>query len=73
MKRSGGPSIANQMDADYVLDAEMQEYAGKWVAVVRHKVVAVGDNVKTVVDQAKAKGYKEPLIMRAPEQGVWIL
>jgi hypothetical protein len=55
------------------LDAEMQQYAGKWVAIVSFKVIAFGDNLKTVMAQAQAQGYKDPLVMRAPLQGVWVL
>lgn len=55
------------------LDVEMQQYAGKWVAVVSFRVIAFGDNLKTVMAQAQAQGYKDPLVMRAPIQGVWVL
>jgi lipocalin len=72
MDRTNTATTTN-LDAEHVLDVEMQKYAGKWVAVVRRKVVAVGDTLASVSNQAKAKGYKQPLIMRAPEPGVWIL
>ncbi len=68
------PSPENKaVTGDYLLDVEMQQYAGQWVAIVRQKIVASGDDLKSVVDEAAAKGYKRPLVMRAPEQGVWIL
>ena len=73
MARTRTTSVADTLEADQHLDAEMQKYAGKWVAVAKHRIVAVGDSVRAVVDQAEARGYKEPLVMRAPEQGVWIL
>jgi len=64
---------AYDVEADRRLDAEMQKYAGKWVAVVKHRIVAVGENLGTVLEQAKAQGYAEPLVMRAPAPSSWIL
>ena len=73
MRKMVAPTAGDEFDADQLLDIEMQKYAGKWVAVVSHKVVAVGVSVKSVVEQATAKGHKKPLVMRAPEQGIWIV
>ncbi len=73
MRKTGIQTDDSILAADRRLDAEMQKYAGKWVAVVRHRIVAVGDDLGTVLEQAKAQGHAEPLVMRAPAPGVWIL
>ena len=73
MPRTKASPKARTLDQATRLDVEMQQYAGKWVAVVSFRVIAYGDNLKTVVAQALAQGYKDPLVMRAPLQGVWVL
>lgn len=53
------------MDKNYsfIVNADLDDYAGKWVAVVRGGVVASGTNAKKVYEEAKKKHPKEePLL-----------
>lgn len=48
---------------------DMSEYAGKWVAILGNQVIASGDDLKTVYEEAKKKaGNKEPLFTRIPKE-----
>ncbi len=48
---------------------DMSEYAGKWVAILGNKVIASGDDLKRVYEEAKKKaGNKEPLFTRIPKE-----
>lgn len=42
---------------------------GAWVAVsAKHeKVIAFGSELRAVLEEAKAKGERDPLVMRVPE------
>jgi hypothetical protein len=44
-------------------------YAGKWIAVIDNKVVAVGKNVKEVMEQCKKMKLSGlPLVTKIPRQ-----
>ena len=48
-------------------DELVRKYAGRFIAVYRNKLVAVGDSYKEVFDAAKRLGTKEPpLTMQVP-------
>ena len=48
-------------------DELVRKYAGRFIAVYRNKLVAVGDSYKAVFDAAKRLGVKEPaLTMQVP-------
>ena len=40
---------------EFYINADLSEYAGKWIAIVEGKVVASGDRADTVYDEAKRK------------------
>lgn len=56
---------------EYVLDPdlqiEIQAYPGKWVAVTRSELIAVGDTLVDVLREALNKGYPTPIIHRISE------
>jgi hypothetical protein len=48
---------------------DMSGYAGKWVAILGKEIIASGNNLKEVYDEAKKKaGNKEPLFTRIPKE-----
>jgi hypothetical protein len=52
----------------------LQDYVGKWIALVDKEIVASGDNGKTVFELAKSKyPKKEPFIMKLPAETVMLL
>jgi hypothetical protein len=54
--------------------SNLQDYVGKWIALVDKEIVASGDNCKTVFEQAKSKyPKKEPFIMKLPAETVMLL
>lgn len=54
---------------DFYSITDMSEYAGKWVAILGNKVIASGDNLKQVYEEAKKNAHgKEPLFTRIPEE-----
>ncbi|MGB9023950.1 MAG: DUF5678 domain-containing protein [Candidatus Bathyarchaeia archaeon] len=60
---------------DYLMTiANLQDYVGKWIALVDKEIVASGDNGKTVFEQAKSKHPKKvPFIMKLPAETVMLL
>ena len=38
----------------------IEEYPYKWVAVTTDRVVAVGDSIESVVEEARGKGFSNP-------------
>ena len=48
-------------------DGLVKNYAGKYIAVYRNKLVAVGDSYREVYDAAEKQGIEEPpLTMQVP-------
>ena len=42
--------------------------AGAWVAVEHYRVVAYGADMQKVLAEARAKGVRDPLIVKVPER-----
>ncbi len=52
----------------------LEQYVGKWIALVGKDVVAFGENGKQVFDQAKSKHpNKEPFLVKLPADTVMLL
>lgn len=49
------------------LEKELWEHAGRWVALTRSKLVAVGDSPKDVLAKAKRKGASRPILYYVPK------
>ena len=50
--------------------AELEErFAGQWVAISRHSLVATGPTLREVLEEARSKGFESPFIaaMRSQE------
>ncbi len=57
-------------------EEKLKRYSGKWIAVVKGKIVASGESVKEVMRKIKERGIKElPLVRKVPrkEEGYYIL
>lgn len=64
------------MDKSYsfFLKADLSKYIGEWIAIVDNAIVAHGNDVKKIYEEAKAKyPKKRPLITRVPEKETMIL
>ena len=57
--------LQHVLDPD--LQIEIQSYPGKWVALTRSELIAVGDTLVDVLREAHDKGHPTPIIHRAPE------
>lgn len=61
----------------HVLDPSIQDelgkYPGKWVALTRSAVIAVGDNVASVRAEATDKGILSPILFKVPEPGTVLI
>ncbi|MCD6369928.1 MAG: succinyl-CoA synthetase subunit alpha [Thermoplasmata archaeon] len=59
---------------EFYINADLSEYAGKWIAIVDGKVVASGERADVVYDQAK-KIYpdKEVMLAKVPTEDTLIL
>jgi len=48
---------------------EVEKFAGKWIAVLSNKILAVGDSTKSVMDEVKKKRIKKlPLVTKVPRK-----
>ncbi|MCK5602338.1 succinyl-CoA synthetase subunit alpha [Candidatus Pacearchaeota archaeon] len=56
------------------LTANLEKYKGKWIILCDEHVVASGENIKKIVDEAQEKWPdKKFLLARVPEEGTMIL
>jgi hypothetical protein len=54
---------------DFYSVTDMSEHSGKWVAILGNKVIASGEDLKKVYQEAKKiAGTREPLFARVPKQ-----
>ena len=59
---------------EFYINADLSEYAGKWIAIVDGKVVASGDRADTVYDEAKKRNPdKEVMLAKVPTADTLIL
>ena len=59
---------------EFYINADLSEYAGKWIAIVDGKVVASGDNPEEVyMDALKTVGNKEISLAFVPGDELLIL
>ena len=58
----------------FYINADLSEYAGKWIAIVDGKVVASGDRADVVYDEAKKK-YPNKIIAidKVPTDDILVL
>ena len=58
---------------EFYVNNDLSDYAGKWVAIIGERVVASGDNAKTVLAEAQKKfPNKLPLLAKIPKEEVLI-
>ena len=55
-------------ELQYYSKTDLSKYAGEWIAILDHEVIAHGKDLKKVYSEAneKAKG-KEPFFMKVPK------
>lgn len=57
-------------DVEYEISPELQQellkHPGKWVAMTRTEIVAIGRSVGDVLLKAKAHGIDDPILYRVP-------
>ncbi len=59
---------------EFYINADLSEYAGKWIAIVDGKVVASGDRADEVINEVRRKyPHKRFLISKVPEPGLLVL
>ena len=63
-----------QNEFDYFTRADLSKYAGKWIALLGQKVIAVGKTFREVAENVDKKHLNEkPLLSRVPEKMAQIL
>lgn len=58
------------MDSNYevFLKTDLSEYTGKWVAIAKKGVIAVGDNAKEVMEHAMTLTKDKIMLVKVPEE-----
>ena len=59
-------ALKEQLAAEFELDRQIQQHIGKWVAIADNRIVAVGDDVREVMEASAKLGYTLPLVVRGP-------
>lgn len=59
--------------AEHELEPQVVEqlamHRGRWVAMTRSRILAVGDSATEVVVEARRQGVRSPIVHRVPEDG----
>lgn len=56
-------------DYEWYLNADLDEYAGKWIVIVNKKVVESGNNIKEMLEKARKTHPKtKPFLAKVPEK-----
>ena len=64
----------NDRNYEFYINADLSEYAGKWIAIVDGKVVASGDRADEVMKEAEKKhGDREITLAKVPTDDVLVL
>ena len=54
---------------DFYMAADLSGHIGEWIAICNDKVVAKGDDAKTVLNEAKSLcGRKRVLLTKVPDE-----
>ncbi|MFH1916152.1 MAG: DUF5678 domain-containing protein [Nanoarchaeota archaeon] len=58
---------------NYFMSSSVEKYIGKWIVIEDNKVIASGDNVKKVVQEAREKlPNKKIFVTKVPEKTAMI-
>lgn len=61
-------------DYEWFLNADISEYAGKWVVVLNKRIVASGDNIKDLLAKVKKENPEAiPFVARVPRKMLMIV
>ena len=56
-------NTAQETNYSYYLKSDLNEYAGEWIVIAEGKIVAHGDDVKHVVEEAKQHAPNKRLLL----------
>jgi hypothetical protein len=66
---AGAPAAHNPRTREFEwLRVHSPAHAGRWVALEGDRLVGEGDNLKSVLEQARAKGVSRPLVHHIPKE-----
>ena len=51
------------------LQQELLQHEGRWVAMTRTRLIAVGDSADAVLHEAAAAGFPQPIVYFVPRDG----
>lgn len=55
------------------LHANLKDYKGKWIIIFNENIIAVGDDVKKILEEANKKHpNKKFMLAKVPEEGAMI-
>ena len=59
---------------EFYINSDLNEHAGKWIAIIDERIVAKGDRVDEVIKEVKEKyPNKKFLLSKVPEPGLLVL
>jgi hypothetical protein len=59
---------------EFYINSDLNEYAGKWIAIIDEKIVVIGDRADDVIREVKEKCPDTKfLLSKVPEPGLLVL
>ena len=62
-----------EKEFQFYLKADLHKYEGSYIAIVGEKIIASGDDSGKVLDDARKKTGKMPLLVKVPTEDTYIL
>jgi hypothetical protein len=57
-----------QHEIEPALQTLLLAHPGKWAAITRSEIVAIGDDPRRVIEKARAAGVTAPILYRVPSE-----
>lgn len=65
--------MAMEREFQFYLRADLHKYEGRYIAIVGESIVASGDDSDKVIEDARKKTGKMPLLVKVPTEDTYIL
>jgi hypothetical protein len=59
-------AVTTKVEVKRSVQRDLFKHAGRWVAITRDKLVAVGDSPKQVSKKARSEGVDRPIVYKVP-------
>jgi hypothetical protein len=68
-ERHGALEAPLEHEIDPQLQEQLLQHPGKWAAITRTDLIALGESPAEVMELARAAGFEAPILYRVPKGG----